>query len=922
MKKYLLFIFLFSSISFLKSQVSSIPVFFSDSEEITIRFDATQGNKALENYNGDVYVHTGLITSNSTNGTDWKYATTWGDNQTKYKATRVSQNIYELKITQSVKTFYSVSGLETILKIAVLFRNAQGDKVARTAEGGDMFLDLSDDNLALLVESPLLTTTFQDTIKTIELKATAKKHDSLQIFVNNKKLTSTENTFITYDYTPQQGVNIVEFKAFNQTDSIIKKYTVASEIQTQQEELPQNLKEGINIMSDNSVVFVLHAPFNDNVFLLGDFNDWRLEEKFQMKKASDQRFWIQLTGLDVNREYLFQYLVDGKLRIADAYTEKIVSQDDQYIDSQTYPSLIEYPSSKTSGNISTFKIMKSNYTWQVNNFKAPNKENLIIYEMLIRDFTEGPNGKEGNYKGAIEKLDYIKELGVNAIELMPTNEFEGNNSWGYNPSFYFAVDKAYGTANDLKSFIDEAHKRGIAVIGDLVLNHAFGQNPFVQLVLDKYANDEIYTKANNPWFNTKSPNQTYKWGADFNHELPETQKFVDRVVKYWLDEFKFDGFRFDFTKGFTNMSGDGSAYDESRITILKRLYNKMHEANANAYVIIEHLAGNEEEKKLSEHGFLMWANSNHEYNEASMGYTANLSRVPYVDRGYQKKSLINYAESHDEERLMYKNLEYGYSSANYNVKDKKVALQRQELIHAFLIPIPGPKMIWQFGELGYEFSIDENGRVGKKPIHWEYTNEYRRAKLYKTISKLNKLKTGNTIFNNSEFKYRLDGNKVKYLDFKSNDSNVVVIGNFGTEVQDYEYDFEFNGKYVDQLTGEEVEVKNNGYSFSLNPGEFKFLSNKMLNNYDYAPTDVVTDVTEINKTDKIFKLINKTQYRLLLTPLMDEISSIEIYDILGNRVYLNNKFIAEETINFNSNGVYFIKASKSGSSQIEKVLIY
>jgi 1,4-alpha-glucan branching enzyme len=175
---------------------------------------------------------------------------------------------------------------------------------------------------------------------------------------------------------------------------------------------------------------------------------------------------------------------------------------------------------------------------------------------------------------------------------MPVNEFEGNESWGYNPSFYFAADKYYGPAGDLKAFIDACHNRGIAVIIDLVLNHSYGQSPLVQLYFDQGSGK---VTADNPWYNVDSPNPVFFWGYDFNHESQATQDFVDRVNRYWLEEFHVDGIRFDFTKGFTNTSGDGSAYDPARIAILSRMANEIWSFKEDAYVILEHLAGNQEE---------------------------------------------------------------------------------------------------------------------------------------------------------------------------------------------------------------------------------------------------------------------------------------------------------------------------------------
>jgi 1,4-alpha-glucan branching enzyme len=141
--------------------------------------------------------------------------------------------------------------------------------------------------------------------------------------------------------------------------------------------------------------------------------------------------------------------------------------------------------------------------------------------------------------------------GITTIELMPINEFEGNDSWGYNPSFYKAVDKAYGSENDLKEFINACHERGISVLFDIVLNHSFGQSPLLSLYWDSVNNRPA---EDNPWYNVQSnfENPDLQWGYDFNHESEDTRIFFNSVLDYWIEEFHFDGYRFDFTKGLSN----------------------------------------------------------------------------------------------------------------------------------------------------------------------------------------------------------------------------------------------------------------------------------------------------------------------------------------------------------------------------------
>jgi len=186
---------------------------------------------------------------------------------------------------------------------------------------------------------------------------------------------------------------------------------------------------------------------------------------------------------------------------------------------------------------------------------------------------------------------------------MPISEFEGNLSWGYNPNYYFAPDKYYGTKNALKHFIDECHSRGIAVIQDMVLNHSFGTSPMVMLYWDALNNRPA---ANNPWFNPIAKHD-FNVGYDFNHESEATKYLVNRVVKYWINEYHVDGYRFDLSKGFTqtNTLGNTTAwghYDQSRINIWQRISDSIWSVKPNAYVILEHFADNDEENRFIQHG--------------------------------------------------------------------------------------------------------------------------------------------------------------------------------------------------------------------------------------------------------------------------------------------------------------------------------
>ncbi|MDR0744928.1 MAG: alpha-amylase [Mediterranea sp.] len=522
------------------------------------------------------------------------------------------------------------------------------------------------------------------------------------------------------------------------TDNTFRPATVVSEAQ------PANTKEGINVINDATVTFVLYdkdtnGNHKEYAYVIGEFNDWKIDNNYQMKRdEATGCWWYTLTELDPQKEYAFQYYAgtktDGNVRLADAYTEKVIDPEDTGISASTYPDLHPYPLSKTAGIISTFKIEQDTYNWQVSDYKIADKNNLVIYEMLFRDFTS-----TSDINGAMDKLDYLQALGVNAIELMPIQEFDGNDSWGYNPCFYFAMDKAYGTKDMYKTFIDECHRRDMVVILDVVYNHATGANPFAKLYWNSTANK---TASNNPWFNVDAPHP-YSVFHDFNHESPLVRAFVKRNLKFLLDEYNIDGFRFDLTKGFTQKKSTESTagnYDQSRIDILKDYNATIKAANPDAIVILEHFAEEKEEKELAGDGMQLWRNLNNAYCQTGMGYKESSAFTGLTTQGTTMPSggWVGYMESHDEERVSYKQITWGIDAVKNN---PAIRMKQLEANASLFFTVPGPKMIWQFGELGYDVSIEENGRTGKKPVRWEYYDNPHRKGLYDTYRKLIELRT-------------------------------------------------------------------------------------------------------------------------------------------------------------------------------------
>ena len=502
--------------------------------------------------------------------------------------------------------------------------------------------------------------------------------------------------------------------------------------------LPTDVKEGINVIDDSTVTFVLYdkdknGKSNDYTYILGDFNNWTLanDESSQMyRDDATGCWWITISGLNSNQEYAFQYYVGTKggesIRIGDPYCEKILDpNNDSYIPTSTYADSKTYPEG-AKGIVSVFKTQKDTYSWS--EFKMQDADKLVIYELLLRDFTAS-----GDIHGAMAKLGYLKEMGINAIELMPTQEFDGNDSWGYNPCYFFAMDKAYGTKKDYKDFIDACHKEGIAVILDVVYNHATGDFPHAKMYWDASTNK---TAKNNPFFNVDAPHP-YSVFHDFNHENEWVRNYVKRNLQFLLEEYNLDGFRFDLTKGFTQKTcseSNAGNYDANRVAILKDYYSAIKEVKEDAFVILEHFCDDKEEKELATEGIHLWRNMNNAYCQTAMGYSSDSD----FSRMYEKTpAWVGFMESHDEERMAYKQSQWGDGTLK---TDLATRMKQLEINAAFTFTVPGPKMIWQFGEMGYDVTIEENGRTGRKPLHWEYLdNEYRKA-LHDTYAQLLKLR--------------------------------------------------------------------------------------------------------------------------------------------------------------------------------------
>ncbi len=864
MRKFLLPLFLLLLCGSLNAQLVSVsPTFPKDGDAVTIVFDASKGNKGLNNYVGDIYIHTGVITDKSTGPGDWKYVNmTWNTNTPAYKMTALGNNKYEYKIS-NIRSFYGVPAGEEIRKMAFVFRDynpggsvREGKTSDLSVDQGNMYWDVYPGNTHTIrftePESepryiPYLLPLSASVGSVINLKAVSSKNASLLLKLNGNNIQTASNasTISGMATITTTGENIFIATANDGITTVGDTFRIYVAPPVNVSPLPAGLKEGINYEAgDQAATLVLYAPGKSRVNLIGDFNNWTETSAYQMNKTADGKFfWLRISGLTPGIEYGYQYLVDGTLRIGDPYCEKVLDPwNDPFIEPTTYPNLKAYPTGKTSGIVSVLQTKQDSYTWQATGYQRPDQRKLVIYEVLLRDFVT-----RHDWKTLKDSLGYFKNLGINALHLMPFNEFEGNLSWGYNPSYYFAPDKFYGPKNTLKAFIDECHKNGIAVIMDMVLNHSFGQSPMVQLYFDGTTGRPA---ANNPWFNPVA-RHAFNVGYDMNHESADSKRFFSNVCAYWLQEYKLDGFRFDLSKGFTqkntcdanggNCDVNGwSAYDASRVAIWKGYYDTLQKKSPNSYVILEHLGVNDEEKELASYGMMLWGNMNYNFTEAAKGQisNSNFRGALHSDRGWQHPHLISYMESHDEERSMVKVKNEGLSSGGYNTKDPVTALKRNELAATFLLAMPGPKLIWQFGELGYDLSINycSNGtisnscRTDQKPIRWNYYSEPDRVKLrnvYRSMLELRKNPYFSDLFAAGSTAYDL-APALKWMQVTTDSSKMMVIGNFGTTQGNIQVSFPQSGIWYDLITGEPIAATGSAQNIPLAAGAYRVYLNRSL----------------------------------------------------------------------------------------------
>ncbi|MFV8336352.1 alpha-amylase family glycosyl hydrolase [Flavobacterium sp. RSP29] len=879
MKKITLLFLLISAISFAQFTTTPSPAIASSA--VTLNFSKT--GTPLASYTGTIYAHIGL----NVNGTRWQNVKgSWGNNSTQPALTLVSGTTYKLDLTPDLYAYFGIPNTSSVTEICVVLRNDAGN-----LQTADTFFNVGAFQATLTTPAENSSTIIASG-GSLSISATNTGGNASYVLKANGTTLNTNAATSSYSYnhTNITGNQNYELQITQGTTVITKKFSALVNPNVVSETMPTGLLDGINYNTADATkaTLVLDAPFKDFVYVAGSFNNYQPTGSFAMKKdPASGKFWLELTGLALGTNYTYQYwVVDATpiagtpslVKTADPYSTLVLSPfDDPYIPAATYPNLPVYPVGQDR-EVTVLQTGKTPYAWSssTTSFVKPVKEKLVVYELLVRDFDANRS-----YQDLINKIDYFKNLKINAIELMPVMEFEGNESWGYNTSFHMALDKFYGTSDKLKEFIDLCHQNGIAVILDVALNHAFGRNPMLRMWMNDPDGDGWGSPSTeNPYFNTTAMH-SYSVGEDFNHQQPRTQNYVQRVIKQWVEEYKIDGFRWDLTKGFTqncpaNVAGGQEACtgvkQQDRVDVLRKYADYSWSLDPTHYTIFEHLGNDDEEQLWANYrinetpskGIMMWGIMTSQYNELSMGYAGNISRMNSTSHGFATNRLMGYAESHDEERLMYKNLQFGNSTnAAHNVKTLNIALSRMSAIGAVSLLVPGPKMIWQFGELGWESSIFacNNGSVNspsdatsgdckldtKQQPQWvnNWLGDTNRSKIYNDWSKMITMKTVEPVFSGTA---TMSNTSSLYPNIKITNStlassqlkDVLILANFNVITQNVATGFPYTGQWYNLMDNEIITVANVNDPITIPAGEYRIYGNKTASlaivDYEKTPT--------------------------------------------------------------------------------------
>lgn len=498
----------------------------------------------------------------------------------------------------------------------------------------------------------------------------------------------------------------------------------------------------------NPIEFQLFAPYNKGVALIGSFSNW---EDIPMEKGEDGYFRTKVELEDG----LYQY----KFRVQ---SKSWFFEPDQWIEvNDPYATDIDDTTQNGNVRIKDGEKVVDTYVWKHDDKPLPADHELVIYELHVGDFSGGEADRyaRGKYEHVIEKLDYLCDLGVNAIELMPVKEYPGDHSWGYNPRYFFATESSYGTTEGLKQLIDECHGRGIRVIMDGIFNHSEAESPLTQI-------DHDY------WYHHSPRDPDNNWGPEFNYELYDEKldvkpawKFIGDTVRFWIEEYHIDGIRYDAARQIANYDFMHWIVQEAKKTAgMKPFYN-----------IAEHIPETTSITNVDGPMDACWHDSfRYCIVEHVCGDTFDLERLKDAldakRQGFMGvTNVINYSTNHDHHHVMAELGERGILGEE--------AFKRRKLGAVLVFTAMGVPLLWMGEEFGeYKYKTQESAK-----IDWTLLGNDLNRGLFDFIKGLINLRKSNHALYTENIDFFHENPEAKVLAYSRwNDegSRVVVVANF------------------------------------------------------------------------------------------------------------------------------------------------
>ncbi len=321
-----------------------------------------------------------------------------------------------------------------------------------------------------------------------------------------------------------------------------------------------------SLAHDKGVDFSVWAPFAKSVALL----HWLEFEWGELPMESDGKGYWFIENVDAQPGQMYKY--------------RIVTEDGEVLDRND-----PYARQVTDSDSGSSVIVAHDFDWKgSDSFEAAPKQQAIIYELHVGTFNKPDASTTGTFESAIEKLDYLANLGVNYVELMPVTSMAMSHGWGYAPNYIFSVENAYGGRHGLLEFVKACHEKGIGVILDVVYNHFFNESD-----LWRYDGWSENDRGGIYFFNDERGDTP--WGGRPDYGRAEVRQFILDNVTMWFTEYKIDGLRVDSTIYMRNTDGNNDKHDldiPEAWSLLGEINQLAHKINPNALMIAEDNATN------------------------------------------------------------------------------------------------------------------------------------------------------------------------------------------------------------------------------------------------------------------------------------------------------------------------------------------